>query len=104
MAPISEALAFAIQQHHAARLPEAELCAQGQLDEAVASFRRAVDFKPDFVEAHSNLLYTLNFCPGCDQASIYAEHRRWEQQHARPLAKFIQPHSNDRSPGRRLRV
>ena len=32
------------------------------------------------------------------------EFRRWNQQHAAPLAKFIQPHRNDRSPDRRLRI
>jgi predicted O-linked N-acetylglucosamine transferase (SPINDLY family) len=77
---------------------------QGNLEEAVACYRRAVELKPDFVKAHSNLLYTQTFCPGCDPQALYEEHRRWNQQHAAPLAKFIQPHANDRSAGRPLRV
>ena len=77
---------------------------QGKLDEAVACYRRALELKPDFAGAHSNLVYTQIFCPGYDAQTLYEEHRRWNQQHAAPLAKFIQPHLNDRSPDRRLRV
>ena len=45
------------------------------------------------------------FCPGYDKARpIYEECRRWNQQHARPLAKFIRPHGNDTAPERRLRI
>ena len=29
---------------------------QGKLDEAVACYRRALELKPDYAEAHSNLL------------------------------------------------
>ena len=35
---------------------------------------------------------------------IHDELRRWNQQHAEPLRKFIQPHTNDRNPDRRLRI
>ncbi len=77
---------------------------QGKLDEAVACYRRALELKPDSAEIHSNLVYTLNFCPGYDAQAICEEHRRWNQQHAEPLAKFIAPHANDRSPDRRLRI
>ena len=44
------------------------------------------------------------FCPGCDARTLDEEHRRWNQSHAVPLAKFILPHPNGRSPDRRLRV
>ena len=77
---------------------------QGKLDEAVACYRRALELKPDFAEAHSNLVYAQLFCPGYDAQALYEEHRRWNQRHAAPLAKFIQPHRNDRSPDRRLRI
>ena len=35
---------------------------------------------------------------------IYEEMRRWNQQHAEPLKKFIQPHANNRDSERRLRI
>ncbi len=77
---------------------------QGKLDEALACYRRAVELKPDFALAHSNLLYTQVFCPGYDAQTLYEEHRRWNQQHAERWAKLIQPHLNERSADRRLRV
>ncbi|HKM54151.1 MAG TPA: tetratricopeptide repeat protein, partial [Isosphaeraceae bacterium] len=77
---------------------------QGKLNEAVACYRRALELKPDYAWVHSNLLYTRVFCPGCDAQAIFEEHRRWSRQHAEPLARFIQPHSNDRSLHRRLRI
>jgi predicted O-linked N-acetylglucosamine transferase (SPINDLY family) len=77
---------------------------QGKLDEAAACYRRALELKPDSAGVHSNLLYLRIFCPGDDAQAIFEEHRRWNRQHADPLARFIQPHSNDRSFHRRLRV
>ncbi len=77
---------------------------QGKLDEAVACYRRALELKPDFARAHSNLVYARLFCPGYDAQMLCEEHRRWNERHATPLAEFIEPHPNDRSPHRRLRV
>jgi predicted O-linked N-acetylglucosamine transferase (SPINDLY family) len=77
---------------------------QGKLEEAIACYRRAVELKPDRAELHSNLLYALMFSPGYDRQALYAEHRRWGQDHARPLAKAMPPHANDRSAARRLRI
>jgi len=77
---------------------------QGQIDEALSCYRRAVEAKPDFVHTHCNLLYTLHFSPTCDTATLYAELRRFNDRFARPLAAAIQPHVNDRTPDRPLRV
>jgi predicted O-linked N-acetylglucosamine transferase (SPINDLY family) len=77
---------------------------QGNLDEAIACFRRAVELKPDYVEAHSNwlcaMLYSADYAPD----AIYREHLRWNERFAAPLAGAIQPHDNDRTPERRLRI
>ena len=77
---------------------------QGKLSEAIACYRQALKLKPDFSKAHSNLIYARLFSPGCDAQTLYEEHREWNQQHAAALAHCIQPHRNDRSPERRLRV
>jgi predicted O-linked N-acetylglucosamine transferase (SPINDLY family) len=77
---------------------------QGILDEAVASFRRAIELKPDDPTAHSNLLYTLLFFPGYDARAIFEEHRLWNRRFAEPLARLIEPHRNDRTSHRRLRI
>ncbi len=76
----------------------------GQLAEAMASYRRALELKPDFARAHSNLVLALLYHAGNEAEVIAAELRRWSEQHAVPLAPFIVPHANDRSPDRRLRV
>ena len=76
----------------------------GELDESAACYRRALELKPDFAAAHSNLVYTLIFSPRYDAQALYEEHRRWDQQHAARLAKFIRAHLNNRSPYRRLKI
>jgi len=76
----------------------------GELDEAITAYRKAIALKPDSAEAHSNLIYALHYHPGYDAKAIADELRRWNQRHAEPLAKFIPPHTNDRSPDRRLRI
>jgi predicted O-linked N-acetylglucosamine transferase (SPINDLY family) len=76
----------------------------GQLDEATTSQRQAIRLKPDYAGQHSNLILTLHYHPGYDARMIHEELRRWNRQHAEPLKKFIQPHTNSRDPDRRLRV
>ena len=74
------------------------------MDEAAAYYRRALDINPDLAEMHSNLLCALNYCSNVDGWTIRQEHDRWNRQQAAPLAQFIQPHTNDRSPNRKLRI
>ena len=76
----------------------------GNLNGAIAAYRKVIQLKPDFAAAHSNLIYTLHFHPGFDAGMIFEEHRRWNQQHAEPLKKLIQPHANNRDPDRQLRI
>ncbi|MGD0389774.1 MAG: tetratricopeptide repeat protein, partial [Tepidisphaeraceae bacterium] len=76
----------------------------GRLDEAIAIVRQALQIKPDFAGAHSNLVFMLQYHPGYDGRMIHEEVRRWNRQHAEPLKKFIQPHTNSRDPDRRLRI
>lgn len=80
------------------------LASKGQLDEAIAAYREATGIKPDFSDAHSNMLMFMNYHPSFEASAIAEEHRRWNHQHAEPLRPFIQSHPNDRSPDRRLRI
>lgn len=77
---------------------------QGELDEAIACWRRALELSPSSAETHSNLLCALLYHPDYDARTIFEEHRRWNEQHAVPLAGSMRPHHNDRSPERRLRI
>ena len=76
----------------------------GQLDEAIDYYRKAIAIKPDFHQVHSNLVYTLHFRQDYDAQAILREHRIWNQTHAQPLQQHVQPHTNDRSPDRRLKI
>jgi protein O-GlcNAc transferase len=75
----------------------------GALDEAVACYRELLARKPDSPAFHSNLIFTLLYHLAGD-AALARELRQWNEQHARPLAGFIQPHRNRPEPERRLRV
>jgi protein O-GlcNAc transferase len=77
---------------------------QARLDDAIACYHQALSADPSCIQAHDNLLFTLQFSPDYDAAAILAECRRWNQEHAAPLERFIEPHTNDRKPDRRLRI
>jgi predicted O-linked N-acetylglucosamine transferase (SPINDLY family) len=76
----------------------------GQLDEAIAALRQAIRLKPGYTVGHSDLALALLYHPNYDAGMIHEELRRWNQQHAEPLRKFIQPHVNKRDPECRLRI
>jgi protein O-GlcNAc transferase len=77
---------------------------RGLIDESIHHFRQAIAIKPQLVLTHSNLLFTLNFHPDYDGPAMLREHQLWNQHHAEPLKRKIQPHRNDRSPDRRLKI
>ncbi len=77
---------------------------QGQLPASIAAYRRSIEVNPTSLEVHSNLILTLLFDPDTDPATIEAEQRQWNRLHVDPLKAFRQPHANDRSPERRLKI
>jgi len=76
----------------------------GRMDEAVAAYRQAIRFKPGYAAAHGAILLAMHYQPTFDPRALLIESRQWNRQHAEPLQRFIQPHSNDRNPDRRLRI
>jgi predicted O-linked N-acetylglucosamine transferase (SPINDLY family) len=76
----------------------------GNLDQAIAEYRLSMRLKPDFPDAPDNLLFIMQHHPAYDAAIIHAESDGWNRRHAQPLARFIQPHANDRDPNRPLRI
>ena len=80
------------------------LTALGRIPEAVDHYRHALTLKPDYAELHGNLIFALDFDPRTSAAEAFAERRRWNECHARPLMPAVVRHNNDASLERRLRV
>jgi protein O-GlcNAc transferase len=78
--------------------------AQARLDDAIECCRRGSTHQPSCVQLYDNLVFTANYSPKYTPADIFEEVRRWNDQYAAPLSRFIQPHSNDRLPHRRLKI
>ena len=76
----------------------------GERDEAIALFGRALAVRPDYALAHSNLLFALHGHPNYDAEALWREHTEWSRRHAEPLGRSTNPHPNDRTPDRRIRV
>jgi predicted O-linked N-acetylglucosamine transferase (SPINDLY family) len=76
----------------------------GLLEEAEEVYRRVLELQPDLAVAHSNYLHALHYRHANDRELLAREHQKWEERHARPLARFIRPHTNVRDPERRLRI
>lgn len=76
----------------------------GRMQEAVASFRKAVALNPSFSMAHSNQLLFMSYLAETSPEKLFKEHRRWAKGMEAPLRHSIHPHSNDRTPDRRLRI
>ncbi|MFH1493824.1 MAG: tetratricopeptide repeat protein [Pseudomonadota bacterium] len=49
----------------------------GQLDDAMASYRRALEIKPDLIETQSSLLFIHNYLSDLPVATLLAEARRF---------------------------
>jgi predicted O-linked N-acetylglucosamine transferase (SPINDLY family) len=76
---------------------------QGRLDDGIDCYRRALACDPSNVVAHSNLAYALTFQAEQPQP-LLDECRRWSAQHEAPYRDTHEPHSNDATASRRLRI
>ena len=76
---------------------------QGRHDDAIASFEHALKIDPNFADAHSNILFCMNYADGYDAQQIYTRHLEWAEQHA---ARYVASasHSNTSDPLRALRI
>jgi len=81
--------AIEIQPQHALALTNlaATLKEQGRIADAIALYRRIVESHPDESRYHSNLLYMLWFDPDLKVPRIVAEHRAWNDRHAKPIRR-----------------
>ncbi len=75
----------------------------GQLEEAIAYYRRALTLKSNTIFQQSICLIS-NYSAVPDEETLFAEHQKVNEQHAIPLAKFIQPFLNACEPSRKLKI
>jgi len=80
-----------------------DLIQTGQVEEAIAASRKAVEMAPGNAVFHSNLLFNLHYLPDVDFQTLFEEHKRWGQIHA-PANKAKIIHDNNPAPDRRLRI
>jgi predicted O-linked N-acetylglucosamine transferase (SPINDLY family) len=76
----------------------------GRLDEAEASYRRALEIKPDFALAYSNLLFVLSYHSAERGADILALCREYDERFCLPHRGEWQGYGNSRDAHRRLRI
>jgi protein O-GlcNAc transferase len=76
----------------------------GEVEESILACKEALALNPNFEMAYSNLLLAMHYCSGYDGRAIAQELQRWNARFGEPLPKFIEPHTNDPDPERRLRI
>ena len=79
------------------------LKASGEVAEAITAFQRAQELGAG-PSVSNEILYLLHLHPNCDPAMLREKHLEWNRKFAAPLAAQIQPHRNDPSPDRPLRI
>ena len=75
----------------------------GKVDEAIEHYRLALQIKP-IAQVHSNLLLAMSYSTKYDMATIFAEHKRFNEQHIVPLVDSVKSYPNERSFKRKLKI
>ncbi|HEY3308659.1 MAG TPA: tetratricopeptide repeat protein [Desulfuromonadaceae bacterium] len=76
---------------------------RGDAEQALRKYSSVFESAPCSSDAHTNILFTMNFLSRVTQLAIYRESRRWGKLHA--AGRYIRrPHLNSPVPGRRLRI
>jgi protein O-GlcNAc transferase len=76
---------------------------QGNLDEAIASFNQALRIAPTFANAHSSILFCMNYVDRYDAHQKLARHIEWAERHA-THHNVATSHNNGPDPQRTLRI
>jgi protein O-GlcNAc transferase len=77
---------------------------RGDLNAAIAAYRQAIALEPDYAEAWTNLLFSLDLHPQQTPGMLRTEREAFDRAVCARLAALAPPHPNDRDPDRRLRV
>jgi FkbM family methyltransferase len=77
---------------------------QGRIHDALSCYEKAVELKPGYSEAHSNLLLALHYDESTDPNTMFLHHKDWANRHASAFIDKVNPHFNERSADRTIRV
>lgn len=77
---------------------------QCRIEEAEACIRQALALDPKAAEAHSNLLYILNYHPDRSPEEIFSAYQEYNRQLGLPFRAHWKAHANSRETRRRLKV
>jgi protein O-GlcNAc transferase len=99
-----EAVRLAHSNNDAQQQLALSLWQQGDQRAAIESYRTVLALCPTDAAAHSSLAFAMLHDPDCPPADRLKEAQAWDRLHAQPFAQPSNPHHNDRSPSRRLRV
>ncbi|MBK1693702.1 hypothetical protein CKO09_02955 [Chromatium weissei] len=73
------------------------------LDDAITDYKKALAINAP-KKLYSSLLFSLNYHPDQSAKEIFSVYQEFNQQVAEPLHCNWQPHANDRTPNRRLKI
>jgi len=77
---------------------------QGDVDGAICAYREALQWEPVHPATWQNLIYTLLYQSGDNEATIVREQERWSATLCAPFRQAIPSYPNARDPERKLRV
>ena len=73
-------------------------------EEACECYRRALEIKPDYTDAHSNLLFLLGYHVLCSPEEMLEESRNWDKRQGKIAKSQVFSHASDRASSKRLRI
>lgn len=77
---------------------------RGNLEQAIDLSRKAVEQMPGNAPCFSNMLFFATHDEHRSPEDLFALHRQYALRYETPLKAHWQPHANDRSPDRKLRI
>jgi protein O-GlcNAc transferase len=77
---------------------------QGKPDQAIASYRKVIASKPEFLNVHHSMLMAMQYSSSVTPEEMTEAHVAFGKQFETPLRATWQPHTNERDPGKRLKI
>ncbi|MDJ0626574.1 MAG: tetratricopeptide repeat protein [Candidatus Caenarcaniphilales bacterium] len=76
---------------------------KGDIQSAIEVYKKSIELDSRLFEAHSSLLLCLNYSIQHDGKTIYREHKKWGELHAKNLYKYAN-HKNSKSLTKKLKI